>query len=89
MYNKIEENKVSAAVICDYRIKITYSITDKPEAKKIKINDSITIKTSQAVSKESFMNFLVCLICGNIVEDAQQCSKCDNLLCNHCMIAHT
>ena len=38
MYNKIEENKVSAAEITDFRIKITYSITDKPEAKKIKIN---------------------------------------------------
>ena len=71
------------------RIKITYTVTDKPEMKKIKVNDSITIMTSQAVSKETFMNFLVCLICGNIVEDAQQCSKCDNLLCNHCMVAHT
>ena len=52
-------------------IKIKYTLAEMPEPKKVKINDSITIKTNQAVSKESFMNFLVCQICSNIVEDAQ------------------
>ena len=52
-------------------IKIKYTLAEMPEPKKVKINDSIIIKTDQAVSKESFMNFLVCQICNNIVEDAQ------------------